>query len=95
MSNTLQAFALYRALEIPCLTFPNCRTMALGRITRGSHIPYYSIMFLIAYTFKGQVHVFTGFVKIVSHSSCRTSAIVKYFVPCEVCYNETFKVSDY
>ena len=38
-------------------------------------------MFLIAYTFKGQVHVFAGRVKLVSHSSCRTSAILKYFVP--------------
>ena len=31
-------------------------------------------MFLIAYTFKGQVHVFAGQVKIVTHSSCRTNA---------------------
>ena len=31
-------------------------------------------MFFIAYAFKGQV-------KIVSHSSCRTSAMLKYFVP--------------
>ena len=38
-------------------------------------------MFLIAYTFKGQVHKFAGRVKIVSHSSCRTSAIFKYFCP--------------
>ena len=38
-------------------------------------------MFFIAYTFKGQVHVFAGQVKIVSHSSCRTSAILKYFCP--------------
>ena len=35
----------------------------------------------IGYTFKGQVHVFTGRVKIVSHSSCSTSAILKYFCP--------------
>ena len=49
-------------------------------------------MFFIAYTFKGQVHVFAGQVKIVSHSSCRTSAILKHFCslgqlfvgPCEV-----------
>ena len=33
------------------------------------------------YTFKGQVHVFAGRVKIVSHSSCRTSAILKYICP--------------
>ena len=38
-------------------------------------------MFFIAYTFKGQVHVFAGRVKIISHSSCRTSAILKYFCP--------------
>ena len=30
----------------------------------------------IVYAFKGQVHVFAGRVKIVSHSSCRTSAIL-------------------
>ena len=33
---------------------------------------------LKAYTFKGQVHVFAGQVKIVIHSSYRTSAILKY-----------------
>ena len=38
-------------------------------------------MFLIAYAFKGQVLVFAGQVKIVSHSFCRTSAILKYFCP--------------
>ena len=54
---------------------------ALGRITRGSHIAYYSLMIFIAYAFKGQVHVFAGQVKIVSHSSCRTSAILKYVCP--------------
>ena len=47
----------------------------------GRHITYYSLMFFIAYTFKEQVHVFAGHVKIVSHSSCRTSAILKYFCP--------------
>ena len=31
--------------------------------------------------FLGQVHVFAGRVKIVSHSSCRTSTILKYFCP--------------
>ena len=31
--------------------------------------------------FKGQVHVIAGRVKIVSYSSCRTSAILKYFCP--------------
>ena len=38
-------------------------------------------MFFIGYTFKGQVLVFAGRVKIVRHSSCRTSAIFKYFCP--------------
>ena len=38
-------------------------------------------MFFIADAFKGQVHVFAGQVNIVSHSSCRTSAILKYFCP--------------
>ena len=58
-----------------------CRTSALGRTTRGSRITYYSLMFFIAYTFKGQVYVFVGWVKIVSHLSCRTSTILKYFCP--------------
>ena len=34
-------------------------------------------MFFIVYAFKGQVHVFAGRVKIVSHSYCRTSALLK------------------
>ena len=38
-------------------------------------------MFFIAYAFKGRVHVFAGRVKVVSHSSCRTSAIFEYFCP--------------
>ena len=38
-------------------------------------------MFFIAYTFKGHVHAFAGRVKVVGHSSCRTSAIFKYFCP--------------
>ena len=40
---------------------------------------YYSLMFFIAYAFKGQVHVFAGWVKLVSHLSCRTNALLKYF----------------
>ena len=32
-------------------------------------------MFFVAYTFKGHVHVFAGRVKVVSHLSCRASAI--------------------
>ena len=54
------------------------RTSALERITQGSHATYYSLMFFIE---KGQVHVFARLVKIVSYSSCRTSAIFKYFCP--------------
>ena len=38
-------------------------------------------MFLIAYAFKGQVHVFEGRVKTESHSLCRTCAILKYICP--------------
>ena len=40
---------------------------------------YYSLMVFFAYTFKGQVHVFAVQVKILSHSSCRTSAFVLMF----------------
>ena len=48
-------------------------------------------MFSIAYTFKGKVHVFEGRVKTVSHSSCRTSAILKYFCPLgHVAENEAY-----
>ena len=48
-----------------------------------NHITYYSLtcMFFMQYAFKAQVHVFAGQVKSVSHSSCRTSAILKYFCP--------------
>ena len=46
-----------------------------------SHITYYYLMFFIAFTFKGQVHVFAGRVKSVSHSSCRAIAILKYLCP--------------
>ena len=38
-------------------------------------------MFFIAYIFNRQVHVSAGQVKIVSHLSCKTSAILKYFCP--------------
>ena len=48
--------------------------MIKERITQGSHITYYALMFFIAYAFKGQVHVFAVRVKIVSHS-------FKYFCP--------------
>ena len=44
-------------------------------------------MLFIAYAFKGQqVHVFAGQVKIASHSSCRTSAILKYFCTLRLLY---------
>ena len=45
---------------------------------------YYSLMFFIAYTFKVQVHVFAGQVKIGTCLSCRTSAILKYFCSASV-----------
>ena len=45
------------------------------------HIIYYSLIIFFAYAFKRQVHVFSGQVKIVSYSSCRTCAILKYFCP--------------
>ena len=54
---------------------------------------YYILMLFIAYTFKGQVHVFAGQVKIVSHSSCRTSAILKYFCPLTMAKLQHFLVS--
>ena len=38
-------------------------------------------VFFTAYTFIGQLHVFAGQVKIINHSPCRTSAILKYFCP--------------
>ena len=39
------------------------------------------LMFFIAYTFNGQVHVFAGRVRIVGHSSCGKSTILEYFCP--------------
>ena len=47
-------------------------------------------MFFFAYTFKGHVHAFAGRVKVVSHLSCRTSAILKYFCPLVTCISESF-----
>ena len=41
-------------------------------------------MFSTAYVFTGQVHVFEGRVKIVGHSSCSTSAILKSFCPLHI-----------
>ena len=43
-------------------------------------------MFFIAYAVKGHVHVFAGRVNVVSHLSCRTSAILKYFCPLRLLY---------
>ena len=40
---------------------------------------YYPLMYFIVYAFKG--HVFARQMKILSHSSCRTRAILKYFCP--------------
>ena len=51
-------------------------------------------MFFTAYAFKGQVHVFAGRVKIVGHSSCRTSAYRIIFVPCMVLCTEVDEDSD-
>ena len=50
----------------------------MGRITRGSHLTYYSLMFFIAYTFKGQVHVFAGQVKIVTRPAGQVQYITYY-----------------
>ena len=73
------------------------RTSALGRITWGSRITYFSLMFFIACAFKGHVHAFAGRVKVVSHSSCRASAIFKYFCPLNLLHTReqilTFKSS--
>ena len=66
---------------LPKHSYSSCRMSALGKITRGSDIAYYYLMFFIAYPFKGQVHVFAGRVKIVSHTSFRTYTILKYFCP--------------
>ena len=44
-------------------------------------------MFFIAYGFKGQVHVFAGRVNILSHSSCRTSTILKYYCALRYMFN--------
>ena len=49
-------------------------------------------MFFITYAFKGQVHVVAGPVKIVSHSSCRTSAILKYFCPLSLSFSNKMLV---
>ena len=78
-----QKFHLF-ALNYECTlerTSNSSQSIALGKITSGSHITYYSLMFCIAYAFKGQVHVFKGRVKSVSHLSCRMRAILKYFCP--------------
>ena len=66
------------------------RTNALERITCGSHITYYSLMFFIAYTFKGQVHVFAGRVtRPAGHVKC-----LNYFCPLRVnpCFAEPSEI---
>ena len=68
------------------------RTSALGRITQGNHITYYSLTFFIAYTFKGHMHVFAGRVKILSHSSCRTSAVLQY---CHLYRSYTYNLQNF
>ena len=50
-------------------------------------------MFFIAYAFKGQVYVFAGQVKILSRSSCRTSAILKYFCPLNISFGRIKETS--
>ena len=65
------------------LFFPKhslCRTSALGRITLGSHITYNSLCSLLHTLLKDKymcMQKWHG--KTVSCSSCRTSAILKYF----------------
>ena len=49
-------------------------------------------MFFIVYAFKGQVHVFTGREKILSHSFCRTRGILKYFCPLRVTIKAPAKI---
>ena len=51
-------------------------------------------MFFIAYAFKGQVHVFAGQVKILSYSSCRPSAIFKYFCPLNISFGRVKETSE-
>ena len=48
-----------------------------------SRMSYYILLPYVLYCifFKRTVNVFAGRVRIVSHSSCRTSAILKYFCP--------------
>ena len=65
------------------------RTSALGSYS-GGRITYNSF---IAYIFKGQVQMFAGRVKIVSHSSCRTSAMLICF--CPLILSKTSQVSMY
>ena len=73
---------IFRVNEIP-----GDKKIPVGRvITRGSHITYYTLMFFIAYAFKGQVHMFAGRVNIVSHSSCRTCTVLKYVCPQDTLY---------
>ena len=56
-------------------------THPVGRVLWKELLEEVILHITLAYALKGQVHVFAGRVKVVSHSSCRTSAILKFFVP--------------
>ena len=66
---------------------------ALGRITPGSHIihitPLCSLLHItpLCSLLLTLLKESAGRVKIVSHSSCRTSAILKYFCPLVLAYD--------
>ena len=66
-----------------CRTSENCKSLVLqDQCNIETFLSPDYLMFFIAYAFKGHMHVFAGWVKIVSHSTCcRTSAILKYFCP--------------
>ena len=51
-------------------------------------------MFFIAFAFKGQVHVFAEQVKVVSHSSCRTSTNIEIFLSLAKQIFEGIKLND-
>ena len=76
--NSTRPLVILRAIKKVQVILPKA-LVPQERNTRGSLITYYSLMFIIAYIFKGQVHVFAGQVKILSHKSCST--IMKYFCP--------------
>ena len=64
-------------------------TCPVGRVLweellEGAILHITPLCYLLHNAFKGQLHVFAGWVKIVSHLSCRTSAILKYFCRLEL-----------